>query len=117
MKQLLKTKTLNKLFWVLIYITPLIIWAIGYIHHTPILANILNELGIYENNIIITSIQNIFGENGVLHLLKNNAGIIYYLSYFIIMNIIHIIVDLILILPRTAQSFNDKINNSGDNEL
>lgn len=117
MKQLLKTKTLNKLFWVLIYITPLIIWAIGYIHHTPLLTTILTEIGINENNIITTTILQIFGENGILYLFTTNSAILYYLSYYVIMNIIHIIIDLILILPRIAQSFNDKINNTGDNEL
>ena len=114
MKHLLKKKNINTLFWITIYTLPILIVLIQSIHHTPTLYSIVESMGIFENNIIYNTIIDIFGNNGALQLFTQNSGIVYYFTYFISMNILHIGVDVILLLPRIAQSFADKINNSGD---
>lgn len=117
MKHLFKQKNINILFWSLIYTLPLLILLIQSINGSVTLLSVLNIVGINDNNIIVSVITNIFGSSGVIHLVADNSPIIIYLSYVVIMNIIHIAIDVLLLLPRIAQSFSDKICNSGDDDV
>lgn len=114
MKHLCKKHNLNKIFWQIIYMLPLITYSIALINNSN--AELMQGYGILTNNIIFETIINIFGSNGYLQLFANDSKIILFITYFIAMEIIHIITDILIFLPRVAQSFCDKINNSGDNE-
>lgn len=114
MKHLCKKHNLNKIFWQIIYMLPIFSYLIALIHNQS--AIFMNGYGINDNNIIYTTLYNIFGENGILPIFNNNNVILLFFTYFIGMEILHITVDILVMLPRIAQSFNDKINNSGDNE-
>ena len=112
MKHLCKKANLKKLMWYTIYTLPLIIYIIASINNANNiqLINILNSMGISNNNIIYNTIYNIFGNGGILELFSNST-IFAYLTYYIGMKILHITTDSILLLPEIVHNWLDKINS------
>lgn len=107
----MRKKTFNHsvdtIFWYLLYLMPLIFMAINFIHNQVVsFDTFFNVLGITidTNNIVYTSLINLFGIGGILPLFTDN-GIFIYLTYFIFVFIMHLAVDFILFVPRLAHKF------------
>lgn len=115
----MRKRTVNYLadtiFWYLLYFLPII----GYIcfmiaepsNGTTIisLSTYMQNMGINiaENNIVLTTLENIFGNNGTLPIFTDNTFFIYF-TYFIDVYIIHLLVDFILFIPRLCHKYMEK---------
>ena len=106
---------LDNLFWFFVYLLPVIGWLLSlFKFDTPVVfSSFMQEfiVAIDVNNIFISSINGIFGTGGILPLFDTsvNAGIIYFLSYFVTVYFIHIAVDLLMLLPRMLMHAMDKL--------
>lgn len=58
---------------------------------------------ISTDNVIYTSIKGIFGYGGTFPILQD--GLVLYLTYFCIVEIVHLLVDVLLFIPRIAHSW------------
>lgn len=109
----MRKKTVNHLadtiFWYVVYFLPIIIYLLIFYRQGA--TNITFEaifdaygLGITENNIIVTTLNSIFGANGILPLFKD-IGIIYMLAWFSSCLIIHLAIDVLLFIVRLAHKW------------
>lgn len=96
--------------WSLIYMLPLIILILFFDRNTLTsfsdVFTMLN-LDIVNNNVIYSALVTLFGVNSNVIPIFTNNDILLYLSYFILMNFVHIIVDIILVLPRWCHKLID----------
>ena len=96
----------DNLMWYTIYLLPLICmliyWCIG---NTGSLADVtsLAGLGFATNNIVFTSLSSIFGAGGVFPIFTDTSMLIY-LSYFVCVTIVHLIVDVLLYVVRLCHN-------------
>lgn len=107
----MRKRTIKCLFdnvmWYLIYLLPLIF---AIVHWTKIgtldIASVftLGGFELFADNIVFTSLNSIFGANGVIPLFSGN-GLLMYLSYFIICMIVHLAVDTLLFIVRLAHNW------------
>lgn len=104
--------TADTIFWYLIYFMPaicyfLLFWNNG--EQTISLAQMFTQygFGVTNNNIIATSLQQIFGANGIMPLFTD-MGIIYLLTWFASCMIIHLAVDFLLFIVRLSHKWLNK---------
>lgn len=96
--------------WSLIYMLPLIILILFFDRNTLTsfsdVFTMLN-LDIISNNVIYSALVTLFGSTSNVVPIFTNNDILLYLSYFILMNFVHIIVDILLFLPRWCHKLID----------
>lgn len=75
---------------------------------------IFNNLGvsIFTDNVILTSLTDIFGSSGVFPLFSSN-GILIYASYFVCVFLVHLAVDFLIFIPRLIENLGDKFTKNG----
>ena len=100
---------LNKIMWFSLKLLPILMAIVG------IYANIdiWQILGINNTNYIVQVLTEIFGENGILPLTANNY-IFNYIAYYFVVEMAHLIFDLLVMLPRITHRFCDKLNKGGE---
>lgn len=105
----------DKVFWGLIMLLPLIVYVIYIFNNGNIypLENVFNDFGfgIDTTSVIYQTFSNIFGvvagtSASVPAFLSN--GVILYITYIVLVELIHLIVDILLYIPRIAMKFLDK---------
>lgn len=106
----------DNIFWYLIYLLPLIL-LFGVTFQTGVfttLSSAMNSVGlnVLTDNVILNSLTQIFGQNGILPLLNND--ILVYLTYFVSVFIMHLAIDFLLFIPRLAMKWQDDLFNKGD---
>lgn len=115
----MRKRTVNHLadtiFWYILYALP----VIGYICvmiSCPTNGATYNSfekyitnfgINIAENNIIFNALKSILGEHGTLPLFADNTFLTY-LTYFINIYIMHLLVDFILFIPRICHKYMEK---------
>ena len=65
--------------------------------------------GVLTNNILFTTLESIFGANGILPVFAGSA-VSAYLTYFIVVYLAHVCVDMLLLLPRIAHNWMNKLS-------
>lgn len=105
----------DKVFWGLIMLLPLIVYVVYIIKNGSIysLENVFTDFGfgINTDNVIYQTFISIFGvvagsTASIPAFLSN--GVILYITYIVIVELIHLIVDCLLYIPRIAMKFLDK---------
>ena len=108
----MRKKTINHLFdsfmWYVVYLTPLLIW-LGIsirIGKFSTLSSAFDLIGmnIFTDNVILSSLSNIFGIGGVFPLFASNDVLIYF-TYFVSVYLIHLVVDFLLFIPRLCHKW------------
>lgn len=112
----------DNIFWYTIYSLPLIITFFtvlvnGMIHtqdssYTFDFINILNSNLSYfnvESSVVYTTLVDIFGSSSTILPLFNNNTLFMYLAYFVNCIIIHLMVDIIAVVPRLGHKLIDKV--------
>ena len=111
----MRKRTINclfdKLFWFLVSILPLVsfvimLWFNGQNGITMSTVFSSCGFGIVVDNVVVDSLMSIFGVGGLFPLFATNDLIVYFV-YFIFVNIIHIVVDVLLWIPRFAHKLLD----------
>lgn len=112
---------LDNLFWWIVYLLPVFAWLI-YLSSLQYQGASVLSFGDFmcsnlfwpvENNIFLTTIQSIFGSDGILPLFDYGMleldGVLYYLSYFVTVYFVHLCIDVIMLLPRLVMRAMDKL--------
>ena len=107
----------DTIFWYALYFLPILILILMSIHN-PIssVSSVIDTLGlnILTDNIIFTTLSDIFGVNGILPFFQNNDLLIFF-TYYISVFTIHLLVDIILFIPKVAHKWlNSCTNGEGD---
>ena len=113
----MRKKTLNRFFdyffWFLLGVVPLILYVVyvaknGNFDFTII--DMFESIGfglvVDSSNVVYTALSSIFGVGGILPFISSN-GLLYFLSYFIIVFILHLFIDFVLFIPRLAMKWLD----------
>lgn len=110
---------LDKIFWYVVYMLPLLIWLIILIRNgfdtTYTLSMVFETLGlgIVTDNVILTSLMSIVGVGGVFPIFASNEILIFF-TWFIGTLITHLFVDFILFIPRLAHKWLGALTKDGD---
>lgn len=101
--------------WTLIYILPLLIFAISVAHNPNLSLNTFltsDSFGVLSSGIVFDTLNQLFGTDGILPLFATNSGTIFYMSYLVNAVIIHLAVDFLLFIPRFAHKAFDKLGGA-----
>ena len=96
--------------WLLLALLPLILYLVA-MRNTDAgtiqtFEQMMTEkLGFFytESNVIYTAIDSIFGTEGIMPIMTD--AIVLYLTYYITCELIHLVADVLLFIPRLAQSW------------
>lgn len=109
---------LDKLFWWIVTLFPifaylffLITASLNQVTSEITFAIFLNErLGIFQsmNSTISIPFYRIFGPNGIIPMFSNNSGLIQLFSYFVSVEVLHVLFDIIVFIPRLAHKWISK---------
>lgn len=98
--------------WLLLALMPLIVYMViartsaGGTTLETFMTVISEKLNlITTDNIIYTTLKDVFGAEGVLPIL--NDGLILYAAYFCIVELVHLMVDVLVFIPRIAHEWLD----------
>ena len=109
---------LDKLFWWIVALFPifaylffLITASLTQFTSQITFADFLNEhLGIYQsmNSTVSMPIYQIFGPNGIIPMFSGNSGLVQLFAYFVSVEIIHVLFDILVFIPRLAHKWISK---------
>lgn len=100
----------DTLMWYLLYLLPLIAFIISFcLGQNLTFSSLFFGIGldIVSDNIVLITLVSIFGSTGVFPVFSSNDLLIY-LTYFICVFVIHILVDFLLFIPRFCHKLLDK---------
>lgn len=115
----MRTKTIetliDRLFWALVLILPLVAYVIINHHNSTDLISVLNQFYITDTNIIYTSLVQMFGTGGYLEFLDTTETnpLLIYMTYFFLVEVVHIILDVLLFVPKICVKILDKASQVG----
>ena len=97
----------DNLMWYTIYLLPLIFMIIflcvnGEIRGLSSIM-ILSGLSFVTDNIVFTSLSSLFGASGVFPIFTDTSMLVY-LSYFVCVTIVHLIIDVLLYVVRLCHN-------------
>ena len=85
--------------------------------HNPItsISSVISTLGlnVLQDNIIFTTLSDIFGTGGVLPFFQSTDLIIFF-TYYICVYLLHLLVDFVIFIPRLAHKWLNHFTQ-GDN--
>lgn len=88
--------------WYFLYMLPLLVFVILlFNNHTDVtLSTVMSNYNFdIVQNTLISSIENIFGADGLYALFTSNDLLIY-CCYFVSVTLCHVVVDILLLIPR-----------------
>lgn len=115
----MRKRTINcffdTLFWFIVSVLPLVAFVILLFFNGASgvdLSTVINNIGfgLNDSNVVYVAINGICGVDGVLPLFAS-SDIILYLSYFVIVSILHVFVDVLLFIPRFAHKLMEGFTN------
>lgn len=120
----MRKKTISNLaehiMWGIILLLPLLMWLISPLGYSigggsevssldlPSLASVFDQFGLNTNNIIYTSFADLFGSDGILPFFEQNSAFLLYIMYFVIVEVVHLVIDCIVFIPRLAHKWLNK---------
>ena len=104
-------RIIDTLFWLSIALFPLVVYCLQCINNGVIpMQQFFTNLGfgISTNNLIYTTLQQIFGVGGGMLELVSDTGILIYATYFITIMLLHFVIDMLLVIVRWGHHLLDK---------
>lgn len=105
----------DSIIWAVIVLLPILFFALSYLSYDlstveslPTFSEFFSSnFSVLSDNFIYVGFVDIFGSNGIMPFLDTTSvnSILMFMSYMIIVEIIHLGVDLLLMLPRLAHKF------------
>ena len=102
---------IDNLYWAIVFVLPVVLYAIYAVsatHQTGTIlqfSDIMSSIGLYEGNVIQTALEDLFATDGILPLFNSGSTIIYFLTYFVLAEIVHLAVDFLLFVPRLCHKY------------
>lgn len=109
----------DTIFWYLVYLLPVIGYLL-YLIAEPASGTSLVAfdsffsnigLGLVSDNVVVSTLKDIFGTGGVLPLFTTDTPFIIF-GWFVCTFITHLAVDFLLFIPRLAHKWLNKFSNS-----
>ena len=106
------SKIFDKAFWGFIMMLPLLVYLVYIIKNgsTYSLESVFTDFGfgIDTTNVIFTTLSSLLIGSGSAIAGFTGNGIVLYITYISLVELIHLIVDCLLYIPRIAMKFLDK---------
>lgn len=102
---------LDKCFWTLLILLPVFILLLSWFRlgTTEVtLTSVLTGMGVSQNNIIYTTLVDMFGSTGAVFELFTATDLWLFFTYFVGIELVHLFVDFLLFIPRLAHKFMNK---------
>lgn len=102
---------IRSIFWYLLLLLPLICFAFTCLSDQPNTAFgtfMENFFAGAENNPLWTFVHDLFGSEGILPIFSNT--VCSYFTYFICVELLHVVLDVVLFLPTLLHGALDKIS-------
>jgi len=115
MRKKSQKRLFDNIFWYIIYLLPILAMGIFLAKNGAVDFSIINcfeslGISIFSDNIIYITMISIFGVGGVFPIFADGAyGLLMFASYYVCCFFVHMIVDVLLLLPRLVMNFNDKV--------
>lgn len=98
-------------FWFFVSVLPLIVFLVMLWHNGATGITLIDcfnacNLNIVTDNIVYTSLISLFGSDGVFPMFSS-PDILVYFTYLVLINICHLVVDILLFIPRYAHKLMD----------
>lgn len=116
-----QTKLFDNIMWYIIYLLPILLTFSLMLFNSKVhfadnsftfdfLSTLESNLTLLtsNNNIVYTTLNDIFGTTGIMPLF-NNTVLILYFTYFVNCTIIHVVIDILAFIPRIAEKLIDKV--------
>lgn len=118
----MKTKTKNfkcffdNFFWFIVKILPILVLLLLSINdNTVTITSIMtNYFGIYDNNIILVVFTELFGSSSSFLATYTNNGLLMYMVYYVMVTLLHIVVDFVKLLPDLLHNFIERLEGGCD---
>lgn len=119
-KQAVKNRC-SVVFWWLIKMFPLICYALQFFLRvgTPessLYTFLSTNLEFITGNVVYSTLAEIFGADGFFPMFAANSGILIYFSYFVFVEFVHILVDVLVFLPVVCRKLMTKWGGSRDED-
>lgn len=103
----------DELFWLVVALLPVLFYIGQFLIYKfdnlaseiPSFYSYLASFGILTDSVVYTTLADIFGTNGVLPLFAVDSPVLLFLSYFIIVMIVHVAVDVLVWIPRLSHKW------------
>lgn len=115
----MRTRTIETIidrgFWFLVLVLPVVAYCIQLVHFQVDFASIMQQFYINDTNVIYTTLVAIFGTGGYLPFIDTSTTnvLLLYMCYFFCIELVHIIVDVLLFVPKICVNILDKYSQVG----
>lgn len=112
----------NVVFWWVIKLFPLMCYALQFFIRVGTLETSLfsfmssNLEFAVTSNVVYTAFCDIFAEGGIFPLFSAQSGILAYFSYFVFVEFVHIVVDVLVFIPVVCRKLISKWGGSRDED-
>lgn len=108
------------IFWLVVSLLPVLFFVIQPLAYEltsssdtlPSFAQTMATFGINDTNYLYVAIMDIFGEQGIMPFFSSDSVVVLYLSYFILIQLLHVFVDFVLFIPRLAHKWLEKLTHT-----
>lgn len=103
----------DTLFWWIVYALPIVVWLISLSTDTPVYSDLQSiiDQGFSNNSIIYDSLYKIIGRGSEINLPLIGDSQLQLFVWFISANILHLLVDFILFIPRLCHNWLEKFTS------
>lgn len=107
----------DNVFWLIVALLPLILYLVQFCAYdlTSVttfdsFASFMSGFGINTDSIVYTSMSDLFGTSGILPMFDSTSASapLMYLSYFVMVQIVHLAVDFLVFIPKLCHKWMDK---------
>lgn len=103
----------DTIFWYIIYALPFLSWLLmlwgGGVNAPPAFSSWIDDMDVTFSSFIFINLKSVFGSSGILPLFDDS--ILYCFNWFISCVIIHIMVDVLLFIPRLSHNWLEKFTS------
>ena len=71
----------------------------------PTFSSYLAQFGLSGDNVVYQALKDFFGTNGVIHFFYDDSALLLYFTYFVSVELVHLVIDFILFIPRLAHKW------------
>lgn len=114
---------IDKLLWLFVLLLPVFAYflmPLGYqltdsSAALPTFADYISQFGISSDNVVYTAIVGMFGStNGIIHMFDEDSSLLLFFTYFVTVELVHLVVDFIVFIPRLAHKWMSVFTREGD---
>ncbi len=115
----MRTKTVEMIvdrgFWALVLIMPVLAYLIINHHGRADFITVLSQFNVTDTNVVYTTLVEIFGTGGYLDMFDTTTTnpILLYMCFFFSVEVVHVIIDVLLFIPKITVEILDKASSMG----